>query len=81
MSVMRSLATGSRNRVSDRRSSGTRAALHIEPKVIHDEAPSRSTVVRWSKWFREGGEQIEDEPRPGRPVTKTTSENIEEVRL
>ncbi|CAF1294373.1 unnamed protein product, partial [Didymodactylos carnosus] len=36
--------------------------------------------VWWSKWFREGGEQIETEPRPGRSVTEATSENIEEVR-
>ncbi|CAF1593751.1 unnamed protein product, partial [Didymodactylos carnosus] len=57
-------------------------ALHIELKAIRDElysvfgdeAPSHSTVVRWSKRFREG------EPRPGQPVTEKTTENIEEVR-
>ena len=29
----------------------------------------------------EDREEVEDEARPGRPVTKTTSENIEQVRL
>lgn len=65
-----------------------RTALNIRPTIIHDElrnvfgdqAPSFSTVARWSQWFRDGREEIEDEPRPGRPVTETTSENIEQVR-
>ncbi|CAF1346347.1 unnamed protein product [Rotaria sp. Silwood1] len=64
-----------------------RTALHIEPIAIHnelhtvfgDEAPPRSTVQRWSKWFRDGREQVEDEERPDRPVTETTSENIRQV--
>ncbi|CAF1333607.1 unnamed protein product [Rotaria sordida] len=65
-----------------------RTALHIEPIFIHnelytifgDEAPPLRTVQRWSKWFREGREKVEDEDRPGRPITETTSENIEQVR-
>ncbi len=39
------------------------------------------TVKRWAKWFREGREEIEDEARSGKPVTETTNENIEQVRL
>jgi len=42
--------------------------------------PPLRTVQRWSKWFREGWEEVEDEDRPGRPITETTSENIEQVR-
>ncbi|CAF3204735.1 unnamed protein product, partial [Rotaria sp. Silwood2] len=65
-----------------------RTALNIRPTIIHDElrtvfgdeAPSFSTVARWSQWFREGREEIKDEARPGRPITETTSENIEQVR-
>ncbi|CAF4732982.1 unnamed protein product, partial [Rotaria sp. Silwood2] len=30
--------------------------------------------------FREGQEEVEDEDRPGRSVTETTSENIEQVQ-
>ncbi len=67
--------------------SGT--ALNILASVIYDElysvhgdqAPSLRTVERWSTWFREGREEVEDEARPGRPVTTTVSENIEQVHL
>ncbi|CAF1392730.1 unnamed protein product [Rotaria sordida] len=66
-----------------------RTALNIQARIIHnelysvygDQAPSLTTVERWSKLFREGREEIEDESRPGRPITETTSENIEEIRL
>ena len=66
-----------------------RTALNISAGAIYDElysvygdqAPSYATVKRWAKWFCEGGEEIEDEARPGRPITETTSENIEQVRL
>ncbi|CAF0991750.1 unnamed protein product [Rotaria sordida] len=62
--------------------------LHIKPIVIHnelrtvfgDEAPPLRTVQRWSKWFREGREEVEDEERPGRPITETTHENMRQVR-
>jgi hypothetical protein len=65
-----------------------RAALNIQPKLIYDElysvfgdqAPHYSTVTRWSKWFREGREEIEDQPRIGKSVTKTTSDNLEDVQ-
>ncbi|CAF4770838.1 unnamed protein product [Rotaria socialis] len=65
-----------------------RTALNMQPKSIFDDlctalrgqAPSYNTVVRWSKLCREGREEVEDEPRPGRPVIETTSDNIEKVR-
>ena len=66
-----------------------RTALNIPAKVIHnelysvhgDQAPSFRTVKRWNKWFREGQEGVEDEAQPGRSITETTDENIEQVRL
>jgi histone-lysine N-methyltransferase SETMAR len=66
-----------------------RTALSIPARIIYDElnsiygneAPGLSTVKRWSKLFRDGREEIEDEARPGRPMTETTTENIEQVRL
>ncbi|CAF3407706.1 unnamed protein product, partial [Rotaria socialis] len=48
--------------------------------ALRDQAPSYNTVVRWSKLCCEGRKEVEDEPRPGRPVTETTSDNIEKVR-
>ena len=66
----------------------TRTLLNIQARTIHEElcsaygneAPCLSTVEKWSKRFREGEEDVEDKERSGRPVTETTSENIEEVR-
>ncbi|CAF3363453.1 unnamed protein product [Rotaria sp. Silwood2] len=66
-----------------------RTALNVQARVIYDElysvhgdqAPSYRTVKRLAKWFCEGRKEVEDEARPGRPITKTTSENIEQVRL
>ena len=66
----------------------TRTLLGIRATDIHQElttvygaqALCYSTVQKWSKFFREGNMQIEDEPRSGRPVTKATQENIDLVR-
>ncbi|CAF3931805.1 unnamed protein product [Rotaria sordida] len=66
-----------------------RTALNIQAPVIYeelytvhgDQAPCLRTVERWCKRFREGQEELEDEARPGRPISETTPENIEQVRL
>ncbi|CAF1458316.1 unnamed protein product, partial [Rotaria sordida] len=63
-----------------------RTALRIPARVIYDElnsvygdeAPGLSTIERWSKLFRDGREEVEDKPRPGRPISETTTENIEQ---
>ena len=39
------------------------------------------TVERWCQRFREGQEELEDETQSGRPITATTPDNIEQVRL
>ena len=65
-----------------------RTALNLQARAIYeelhsvfgDEAPPLRTVERWTKWFREGREEVEDEARPGRPITETTTENIEQIR-
>ena len=65
-----------------------RTALNIEARAIDEElysvhggqATCLRAVERWCKRFHEGQEELEDEARPGRPVTDTT-ENIEKIRL
>ncbi|CAF4927845.1 unnamed protein product [Rotaria sp. Silwood1] len=65
-----------------------RTVLNVQARVIYeelhsvfaDETSPLRTVGRWAKWFREGREEVEDEARPGRPVTETTTENIEQIR-
>ena len=65
-----------------------RTILGINPKTIHEElatalgpqAPSYPTVAEWAKRFREGREDVNDDPRSGRPVSELTDENIELVR-
>jgi histone-lysine N-methyltransferase SETMAR len=65
-----------------------RTKLGIEPIDIWKElqasrgadAYSLSTVERWAKKFREDLMDVEDEPRPGRPITTKTQDNIEWVR-
>ena len=37
-------------------------------------------LIKWSRWFREGREDIQDQQRPDQPVTETTAEHIEEIR-
>ncbi|CAF3229562.1 unnamed protein product [Rotaria socialis] len=65
-----------------------RTILGIDPKAIHEElvtelgpnAPSYTTVTTWAKRFREGREEVNDDPRFGGPVPELTDENIELVR-
>jgi hypothetical protein len=45
--------------------------------VYNDQAPSYATVARWVALFKNGRESIEDDPRPGRPITGVTQDNNE----
>jgi hypothetical protein len=47
--------------------------------VYVDECLSRASVFEWFAKFHAGRESIEDDPRPGRPVSIQTEENIEKV--
>ncbi|GBM47424.1 hypothetical protein AVEN_175603-1 [Araneus ventricosus] len=49
-------------------------------KVYGVEAVSKECVFEWFKPFRDGKEDVEGEPRSGRPPTSTTPDNIERVR-
>ncbi|XP_061553236.1 protein GVQW3-like [Phycodurus eques] len=55
-------------------------ALGLLQQVYGDETMSRSRVFEWCKRFKEGREDVEDDPRSGRPSTSRTEANIERVR-
>ena len=47
--------------------------------VYGDSSMSRTRVFEWHKRFVEGREDVEDDPKSGRPCTSTTDTNIEKV--
>ncbi|GBM60878.1 hypothetical protein AVEN_49639-1 [Araneus ventricosus] len=49
-------------------------------KVYGVDAVSKKCVFEWFKHFRDGKEDVKDEPRSGRPPTSTTPDSIERVR-
>jgi transposase len=54
--------------------------LNLLREAYGEDALSRSRVFEWHKRFSEGREDVEDDERSGRPVTKKTDENGERVR-
>ena len=42
---------------------------------------SRTMVFKWHKAFKEGRENVEDDPRSGRPISSTNDQNVEVVRV
>jgi hypothetical protein len=48
-------------------------------EVYGDAAIPHRTVYKWSERFHSGSESIDDEDRPGRPLTSCTDENILKV--
>ncbi|GFR90263.1 histone-lysine n-methyltransferase setmar-like protein [Elysia marginata] len=47
--------------------------------VLGEKTPSIQTLGKWVKAVSEGRDDMEDEPRPGRPVTACGDANIPEV--
>ncbi|UYV84109.1 Rdl [Cordylochernes scorpioides] len=48
-------------------------------KAFKDDCISRSQSGKWHKAFKEGREEVADEPRLGRPTTARTDENVDRV--
>ena len=44
-----------------------------------DSSMSRTRVFEWHKQFVKGREDVEDDPKSGRPCTSTTDTNIKKV--
>ena len=49
-------------------------------KAYGDATLLRTVVFKWRKAFKEGRENVEDDPRSGRPVSSTNDQNVEVVR-
>jgi len=45
-----------------------------------DATLSRTMVFKWHKAFRDGRENVEDDPRSGRSISSTNDQNVEVVR-
>ncbi|UYV63810.1 hypothetical protein LAZ67_2005734 [Cordylochernes scorpioides] len=48
-------------------------------KAFKDDCISSSQSGKWHKAFKEGREEVADEPRSGRPTTARTDENLDRV--
>ena len=48
--------------------------------VVYGEyAMKKSRVFEWHRWFKEGREDVQDDPRSGQPKTQRTDENVDRV--
>ena len=48
--------------------------------IFGDQCPLKATIYRWIERFDNGGEDLDDDPRPGRPTSSKTRSNIERVQ-
>ena len=49
-------------------------------KAYWDATLLRTMVFKWHKAFKKGQENVEDDPRSGRPVSSTNDQNVEVVQ-
>ncbi|GBP82554.1 Putative uncharacterized protein FLJ37770 [Eumeta japonica] len=47
--------------------------------VLQESVLSYTMVKKWARLFQQGQESCEDDPRPGRPVTVVTEENVRKI--
>ncbi|GBN67075.1 Putative uncharacterized protein FLJ37770 [Araneus ventricosus] len=57
-----------------------KTAKETHEMLVKVDTVSKKRVFEWLKRFRDGKEDVKDEPRSGRPPTSTTPDNIERVR-
>ena len=52
----------------------------VASRSLCDDTMSRTRLFEWHRRFKEGREEVEDNPRSGRPSTSRTDKNVERVR-
>ena len=57
-----------------------RETLKVLCEVYGNSSMSRTRVFEWHKWFVEGREDMQNDPKSGRPCTSMTDTNIEKVQ-
>ncbi|UYV61595.1 hypothetical protein LAZ67_1005470 [Cordylochernes scorpioides] len=57
----------------------TKLVKKMQEKAFKDDCISRSQSGKLHKAFKEGREEVADEPRSGRPTTARTDENVDRV--
>jgi transposase len=57
-----------------------RETCEVLQTVCGDEALSRSSVFRWFKRFNGGSEDLQDDPKCGRPSTSKNADTKTDVR-
>ncbi|GBN70661.1 Putative uncharacterized protein FLJ37770 [Araneus ventricosus] len=57
-----------------------RTVTETHEMLVKVNAVSKKCVFEWFKRFRDGKEDVKDEPRSGRPPTSTIPDNIERVQ-
>ena len=55
--------------------------LEMLQNVYGDDCMSCTRVFEWHKHVKSGREDVEDDPKSGRPSTSTTADNIDRVNL
>lgn len=58
---------------------GPTECLKLLQEAYGEDAMSRPRVFEWHKRFKSGREEVEDDPKSGRPSTTKTAENIDRV--
>ncbi|KAA0201709.1 hypothetical protein HAZT_HAZT009551 [Hyalella azteca] len=58
----------------------TTETFQMMQEAFKDDCISISQAGKWHKVFKEGREEVADEPCSGRPTTTQTEENVDLVR-
>ena len=59
---------------------GPTESLKLFIEVYGEDVMTRTQIFEWHKRFKNGREEVEDDPKSGRPSTSKTDDNIARVK-